>query len=172
MIPPDARGKNAFVESPVSVALAAGTVSVAVPFHLSESRFTSPRITRAGWLTLATEVETSKPEVAVTLVVGVGMLRHLQADEMAVATLYADDTAGFAMARFAKTGAAAVQIGSSNLRGYQRWLIQMLTGLFNVHCGCRGGGYSLSADNLSCNRNAATKESVQCTTQERKGARV
>lgn len=32
MVPPEVRGKKAFVESPVSVVLAAGTVSVAVPF--------------------------------------------------------------------------------------------------------------------------------------------
>jgi hypothetical protein len=65
---------------------------------------------------LATEVETTKPEVTVVLVVGVGILRHLQADDMAVATLYAENTAGFAIARFAKRGAAFVQTGSTNLR--------------------------------------------------------
>ena len=63
---------------------------------------------------MTTEVEMTKPEVAVTLVVGVGILRHLQADETAVATLCAENTAGFAIARFAKTGAAAVQTGSTN----------------------------------------------------------
>lgn len=50
------------------------------------------------------EVLTTTPEVTVAVVVGVGILRHLQAEDMAVATLYAEKQAGLATARL-NTGA-------------------------------------------------------------------
>lgn len=67
-----------------------------------------------GQFTLTVEVLVITPEVAVTVVVGVGILRHLHAEDMAVATLYAEKTAGFATARLL-TVTAAVHAGSTKL---------------------------------------------------------
>lgn len=50
------------------------------------------------------EVTMVAPEIIVVVVEGVGMLRHLHAEEIAVATVYALKAAGFATARLVKAG--------------------------------------------------------------------
>lgn len=55
-------------------------------------------------LTVRVEVTVATPAVIVVVVDGVGILRHLHAEEIAVAIVYALKHAGFATARLVKAG--------------------------------------------------------------------